>query len=304
MALTVTLDRDVNGAVTVRNAGTGSTNVHTHGITGGRLEASGTGANNSLVVDGNVAMGTQIAFGGSVALVNFTGPARKRPPSTAPFPVTSMPPSLGFSTSSTGSLPYWEAPQRTALRRSMPMGQSRLRALAAPAFLGIVTGAVSQQQWHCLGHFNMHGAVSATSISDTISPVARHHRGANGLSSPADRRRRHHGHRQCRRQHRIRNHAVAVLSAPGPSSATSRIHVHRPRQWRRDRHVRRRGNRHLRDPRQRLLRGPPLAAAGADLVSKGTVTATPPTRRRSASTASSSTTPPTRPRCRCAPKAM
>ena len=73
-AFTARLNQDVTGDVALSNSGTGTTTVRTRNITGGILSVGGGGANSSLIVDGNIARGVSTsAFGGNLAVVNFTG---------------------------------------------------------------------------------------------------------------------------------------------------------------------------------------------------------------------------------------
>ncbi len=224
-AVTVTLDRDVNGGVTVRNAGTGSTNVHTHGITGGRLEASGTGANNSLVVDGNVAMGTQIAFGGSVALVSLTGSGTQTATINGAISGNFDSSSLGFSTFKYGLTALLGSTSANGAATLNVTGPVTITGTAAPGSSEFVMGVVANSSGIASASFNI-GAVSATN-NGAISP------GATGVTT-AMQTFGNHGLTANGAISATANgsggtangiNAITVLSAPGASSATGEFTI-------------------------------------------------------------------------------
>jgi hypothetical protein len=248
-AFTARLNQAVAGDVSLGNSGTGTTTVRTRSITGGILSVFGGGANNSLVVDGNIARGVSTSSSaGTLATVNFNGGGNNTATfngaisgtfdaSAAAFlytiNATGLAAGLG-STSSDGS---------AVLSVSGPITVTGISRPAPPRATEPHSSATVVPV-----DFNLHGTVSATSISDTASRATGISVGQGGLSTfrlTAD---------------------GAIRPPPMPPAAPHRItvgalafsvaqpeHVHRPCQWRRDRHIRRRGNRHLRDPRQRQL---------------------------------------------------
>ena len=187
-----------------------------------------------------------------VALPWSTSPAGEttRRPSTAPFPAPSTPPLLASrsnivatglaavlgSTSSDGS---------AALNANGPI---TVTGIAQPGASANVTGASFSSSRVVPVDFNLHGAVSATSISDTASNVAGISAAQSGLSTlrlTAD-------GAVTATANAAGSTAIGIRGAAAQASLGAKPeHVHRPCQWRRDRHIRRRGNRHLRDPRQR-----------------------------------------------------
>ncbi len=224
-AVTVTLDRDVNGAVTVRNGGTGSTNVHTHGVTGGRLEATGTGANNSLVVDGNVAMGTQIAFGGSVALVSLTGSGTQTATINGAISGNFDSSSLGFSTFKYGLTALLGSTSANGAATLNVTGPVTITGTAAPGSSEFVTGVVANSTGIAPASFNI-GAVSATNngaispgstgVTTAMQTFGNHGLTANGAISAT-------ANGSGGTANGI--NAITVLSGPGASSATGEFTI-------------------------------------------------------------------------------
>ena len=184
-AFTARLNQDVTGNVNLLNSGTGTTTVRTRNITSGTLSVGGAGANSSLIVDGNIARGVSTSpFGGNLAVVNFTGGGNNTATfngalsatfdaSAAAFPfnivVTGLAAVLG-STSSDGS---------AVLNANGPI---TVTGISHPGTSVNVTGASLNSRAGPVD-FNLHGAVSATSISDTASNVAGISASQSGLST-------------------------------------------------------------------------------------------------------------------------
>ncbi|MCC8963891.1 autotransporter domain-containing protein [Bradyrhizobium sp. Pear76] len=177
-AFTVKLNQDVSGNVSLQNTGSGTTTVRTHGITGGTLSVYATGGvNNSLVVDGNIARGNgpDAYFFGALASVGFSAAGGSN---TATFngdlsgtfdtrtstfhtrggSVSGLYAGLG-STSSDGS---------AALNAN---GSITVTGMSRPGDAANVAGASLSASGVAPVDFNLHGAVAATSISDTASKV-------------------------------------------------------------------------------------------------------------------------------------
>ncbi|MFN5485871.1 MAG: autotransporter domain-containing protein [Bradyrhizobium sp.] len=189
-AFTVKLNQDVSGSVSLQNYGTGTTTVRTHGITGGTLSVSAAGgANNSLVVDGNIARGSgpDTAYYGALASVAFsaasgTNTATFNGDISGTFDTRTSP-----SKSAGGSVAGLSA----ALGSTSSNGSATLNANGSIAITGMtrsgsvanVTGAALSAFGEVPVDFNLHGAVTATSISDTVSRVVGVSVGQNNLST-------------------------------------------------------------------------------------------------------------------------
>lgn len=177
-AFTVKLNQDVSGAVSLQNYGTGTTTIRTKGITDGTLSVTASGgANNSLVVDGAITKGSgpDSFYGGGLAGVGFgsasgtntitfngdisgTFDARTSVVHTSNGTAYGLGAGLG-STSSDG------AATLNANGSITVTGMSRAGDAAN------VTGASLSAYGVVPVDFHLHGAVSATSISDTASMV-------------------------------------------------------------------------------------------------------------------------------------
>jgi uncharacterized protein with beta-barrel porin domain len=176
--LRVNLNQDVTGDVSLSNAGTGTTTVRTRNIAG-TFSAGGGGANSSIVVDGNVTAGTVAAFGrygGSAAGVTLFGGGNNSATfngaisgtfdaSTAPLPssggrVYGLSAYLG-STSSDGS---------ATLNVNGPVTVTGIgRAGDAADVTGVSLGTDSTSVVPF--DVNLRGAVTATSVGDTAASV-------------------------------------------------------------------------------------------------------------------------------------
>ncbi|WP_342722181.1 autotransporter domain-containing protein [Bradyrhizobium sp. B097] len=177
-AFTVKLNQDVSGDVSLWNYGTGTTTVRTRGITGGTLSvyAAG-GANNSLVVDGNIARGSgpDTSFFGTLASVSFsaaggtntatingdlsgTFDTRASTLPSAGGTVAGLSAGLG-STSSNGS---------AVLNAN---GSITVTGMSRSGYVANVIGASLGASGVVPVDFNLHGAVTATSVSDIASKV-------------------------------------------------------------------------------------------------------------------------------------
>ena len=175
-AFTVNLNQSVAGDVSLQNSGTGTTTVRTGNITGGILTVNGGGANSSLVVDGNITR-TGIAderFGSSLAEVNFgrggTNTATFNGAIFGTFDTTAtvLAPSTQFSNGLSAGLGTTSANGSATLNVN---GSIAVTAIAQPGGAANVRGASLSSGGIVPVDFNLHGAVSATSISDTASTV-------------------------------------------------------------------------------------------------------------------------------------
>ncbi len=191
-AFTVKLNQDVSGAVSLQNYGTGTTTVRTKGITDGTLSVTAFGgASNSLVVDGAITKGSApdpyYGFGGALAGVGFgsasgtntvtfngaiSGTFDARASVTPSFGRTAYGLSAGLgSTSSDGSATLTANGSITVTGMSRSGDTANLTGASLGAY-GVVPV-----------DFNLHGAVSATSISDTASKVVGVSATQNSLST-------------------------------------------------------------------------------------------------------------------------
>ena len=185
-AFTARLNQDVTGDVSVSNFGTGTTTVQTRNITGGIFSAFGSGANSTLIVDGNIARGVSTsAFGGNLAVVNFTGGGNN----TATFNGAI---SGTFDASAAASLFDINATGLAAVLGSTSSdgsavlnahGPITVTGISRPGAFANVTGAQFNSTRVAPVDVNLHDAVSATSISDTASTVAGISAGQGGLST-------------------------------------------------------------------------------------------------------------------------
>nr|WP_128970544.1 hypothetical protein [Bradyrhizobium tropiciagri] len=264
-AFTVKLNQDVNGSVSLQNYGTGTTTVQTHGITGGTLSVSaGGGANNSLVVDGNIARGSgpDTAYYGALASVAFSAASgtntatfngdlsgtfdtRASTSASAGGTVVGLAAALG-STSSNGSATL------------SANGSITVTGMTRSGYVANVTGASLSASGVVPVDFNLHGTVTATSISDTASKVVGISVVQNNLSTvqlTADGAVTAtaigtgsigHGNHGLRKQLRSEQH--------------QHRHAHRSRQWRCERDVGRRRDRHHAEPWQHQIRCPDRGA--------------------------------------------
>jgi len=273
-AVTARLNQDVAGNVEMSNSGTGTTTVRTRGVTGGILSVGGGGANSSLIVDGNIARGVSTStFGGILALANFTAGGNN----TATFNGAI---SGTFDASAAASLSTIQATGLAAVLGSTSSdgsavlnanGPITVTGISRPGAFAIVTGAQFTSNRVAPVDFNLHGAVSATSIGDTATNVAGISAAQGGLSTlrlTADGAITATANAAGSTAFGIAVGAQASLASPNPNTfivrangdvtatsdgAATGIYVTR-------------GNAFL----ATLLAG----AGGADLVSKGTVTAT------------------------------
>ncbi|WP_158231236.1 autotransporter outer membrane beta-barrel domain-containing protein [Bradyrhizobium sp. C9] len=177
-AFTVKLNQDVTGNVSLLNYGSGTNTVRTRGITGGTLSVSGGGgANNSLVVDGNIAKGNgpDFAYYGALATVGFSGASGTN---TATFngDISGV---FDTRTSTSASAGGSVAGLSAGLGSKSSDGSAALNVNGSITVTGMTpSGKVANVTGASLGasgvvpvDFNLHGAVTATSISDTASNV-------------------------------------------------------------------------------------------------------------------------------------
>ncbi|WP_342711120.1 autotransporter domain-containing protein [Bradyrhizobium sp. B124] len=176
-AFTVKLNQDVTGNVSLLNYGSGTNTVRTRGITGGTLSVSGGGANNSLVVDGNIAKGNgpDTAYYGALASVSFSGASGTN---TATFN-GDISGTFDTRTSTSASAGGSVAGLAAGLGSTSSNGSAALNVNGSITVTGMTpSGKVANVTGASLGasgvvpvDFNLHGAVTATSISDTASNV-------------------------------------------------------------------------------------------------------------------------------------
>jgi hypothetical protein len=168
------------------NSGTGTTTVRTRNITGGALVVGGGGANSSLVVDGNIARGVSTsAFGGNLAAVNFTGGGNNTATFNGAISGTYDASAAGsqFDISATGLAATLGSTSSDGSAVLNANGPITVKGISQPGASANVTGASFTSTRGAPVDFNLHGAVSATSISDTASRVAGISAAQSGLST-------------------------------------------------------------------------------------------------------------------------
>jgi len=177
-AFTVKLNQDVSGDVSLQNSGSGTTTVQTHGITGGTLSVYGAGGvNNSVVVNGNIARGNgpDSFFSGALAFVGFSAAGGTN---TATFN-GDLSGTFDTRTSSFHSPGGTVVGLSATLGSTSSDGSGTLNANGSITITGMsrsgdpanVNGASLAASGVTPVDFNLHGAVTATSISDTASQV-------------------------------------------------------------------------------------------------------------------------------------
>ena len=177
-AFTVNLNQDVGGNVWLHNYGTGTATVRTRNIAG-TFAPQSTAANNSVVVDGTITMGTVVEPSSATAALAGVYLHRRRDQHRdlqrrhfRHLRRLRLSASAIWTVLSSACRPVWEAHPATVRRRSTPTDRSRLPV------------SPSRRRRECDGRVgisnfnsavpvdvNLHGAVSATSISDTASTV-------------------------------------------------------------------------------------------------------------------------------------
>ncbi|MBR1121423.1 autotransporter outer membrane beta-barrel domain-containing protein [Bradyrhizobium lablabi] len=178
-AFRINLNQDVTGNVSLSNAGTGTTTVHTRNIAGTLSVGGGGGANSSIVVDGNVNAGTVAAFssyGGGVASIGLRGggtnSATFNGAISGTFDASAAPrPSLGGRVTGLGA----------TLGSTSTDGSATLNVNGPVTVTGIgragdaahVNGVSLSTDRDSVVPFdvNLRGSVSATSIGDTAATV-------------------------------------------------------------------------------------------------------------------------------------
>ncbi|WP_163158662.1 autotransporter outer membrane beta-barrel domain-containing protein [Bradyrhizobium uaiense] len=177
-AFTVKLNQDVTGNVSLQNYGSGTTTVQTRGITGGTLSVSGGGgANNSLVVNGNITKGNDpdLTFYGTLAAVRFSGASGTNTATfngdisgTVDTRTSTIHTSSGAATGLYAGLGSTSSDGSATLNAN---GSISVTGMTRSGDAANVTGASLAAYGAAPVDFNLHGAVTATSISDTASKV-------------------------------------------------------------------------------------------------------------------------------------
>jgi uncharacterized protein with beta-barrel porin domain len=176
-AFTVMLNRNVAGNVRLYNAGTGTTTVRTRDIAG-TFSAQGGGANSSVVVDGNVNAGTVAAtfsYGGTLAAISLAGGGTNSATfngaisGTFDASAATHATSNGFVTGLAAGLASSSSDGSATLNANGPI---TVTGISRPGDAANVTGvSLSANSGVVPFDVNLRGAVSATSIGDTAATV-------------------------------------------------------------------------------------------------------------------------------------
>ena len=178
-AFAVNLNQDVGGNVRLYNAGTGAATVRTRNIAG-TFSAQSNGGNNSIVVDGAITMGTVVetfgSYGGALAGVYLAGGGSNTATfkgaisGTFDFSTSPRPPSGGTVVGLSAGLGSTSSDGSAALTANGPI---TVTGISIPGDSANVTGVLVSSNFNSIVpvDVNLHGAVSATSISDAASTV-------------------------------------------------------------------------------------------------------------------------------------
>ncbi|MDI1261787.1 MAG: hypothetical protein PS018_00835, partial [bacterium] len=174
-AFMVNLNQNVTGSVTLQNSGTGTVAIRTKSIAGTFSSGGGSGTNNSIVVDGTITRPAtaDTSYGGTLASVGtgINGYATFNGAISGTFDASASP----ISTSGTAyglraSLGNINSVSSGVLTANGPI---TVTGMSRPGDAANVTGVRISTSANTTGVFdvNLHGAVSATSISNTASTV-------------------------------------------------------------------------------------------------------------------------------------
>jgi hypothetical protein len=169
--VTLTVNQDIRGSVTAYSFGTGTVTVHTRGAA--VVGASSHGANNSLIVDGNVATSTVAGFGGasdSAVGFNFNGSGNQTAAINGAVSanMTSSSPGNIFATGISAWLGSTSSGGIVGFTASGPVTST---GTSAPGSSVTVTGVQTASTGVAPASFNLGGAVSATANGDSSPNV-------------------------------------------------------------------------------------------------------------------------------------